>query len=123
MRFAPAYAFAAAGLFAVEVLIALYGEGFVRHTLGDVLATALVYMGVRTIFAARALYAAVFAFAFSAGVEIAQALDLIDVLGLEDVRLARLVLGTTFSWGDMAAYGVGAAGALSTDKAVRNMRR
>ena len=123
MRFAPAYAFAAAGLFAVEVLIALYGEGFVRHTLGDVLATALVYMGVRMLSAARALYVAAFAFAFSAGVEIAQALDLIGALGLERSGLARLVLGTTFSWLDMAAYGVGAVGAFSMDEAVRNMRR
>ena len=123
MRFAPAYAFAAAGLFAVEVLIALYGEGFVRHTLGDVLATALVYMGVRTLSAARPLYVAIFAFAFSAGVEIAQALDLIGVLGLERSGLARLVLGTTFSWLDMAAYGVGAAGALWIDQSVYNMRR
>ena len=116
MRFAPAYAFTALAIFAVEVLIALYGEGFVRHTLGDVLATALVYAGIRTISPVRALHVAAFAFVFSAAVEIAQALNLIGVLGLERSGLARLVLGTTFSWGDMAAYAAGACGAFYIDR-------
>ena len=119
MRFAPAYAFTAAAIFAVEVLIALYGKGFLRHTIGDVLATALVYAAMLSVFNLRPLAAAVAAFIFSVCVEIAQALNLIGMLNLESSALARTVLGTTFSWLDIVAYGAGAAVAYIIDLAVR----
>ena len=115
MSVRPAYAALAALLFGIEALIALYGEGFVRHTLGDVLAAALVYVGLRTITGLRPVSAATIAFAFSAAVEAAQAAALIERLGLEGSALARLVLGTTFTWADMAAYALGAAGACLAD--------
>lgn len=119
MRFAPAYAFAAAAIFAVEVLIALYGKGFLRHTIGDVLATALVYAALLSVFSWRPLVAAFAAFIFSVCVEIAQALDLIELLNLGSSAIARTVLGATFSWLDIIAYGTGAASAYVIDRAVR----
>lgn len=119
MRFVPAYAFAATALFAVEVLIALIGEGFLRHTIGDVLATALVYAAILSIFNWRPLVAAFAAFTFSVCVEIVQAVDLIELLNLGSSAIARIVLGTTFSWLDIIAYGTGAAGAYVIDRTVR----
>ena len=119
MRFAPAYAFTAAAIFAVEVLIALYGKGFLRHTIGDVLATALVYAAMLSVFNLRPLAAAVAAFIFSVCVEIAQALHLIELLNLGSSAIARTVLGATFSWLDIIAYGTGAAGAYVIDRVVR----
>jgi len=37
-------------------------------------------------------------------IEIAQALNLLGAIGLQDNQLARIVLGGAFDWFDLAAY-------------------
>lgn len=32
---------------------------------------------------------------------------MVALLGVEDIRIMRVVLGTSFSWGDMIAYTLG----------------
>lgn len=97
-------------LFAIEVLIALFvRDDFVRPYVGDVLAVALVYAGLRAVtpFGLNAALAVTLAIAFV--VEIAQALGFLAALGLGDNAVARVVLGGTFDWADLAAYTAGAA--------------
>ncbi|MBU3078363.1 DUF2809 domain-containing protein [Sphingomonas quercus] len=47
--------------------------------------------------------------------EFGQAIHLADRLGLGSYRLARIVLGTSFSPGDFLAYALGALIALAAD--------
>lgn len=112
------YAIATLAIFLIEVLIARYvRDAFIRPYGGDVLAVMLVYVGLRAVTSLRVGPAVAVALAIAFGVEVAQALNLITTLGLENVQLARTVLGTSFAWGDLAAYGAGAVMVLIVEQA------
>lgn len=106
----PGYLAAAIVLFAIEVLIALFvRDDFVRPYLGDVLAVALVYTSLRAVTPLGVNAALVVTLAIAFAIEIAQALGLLAALGVGDSAVARVVLGGTFDWADLAAYTAGAA--------------
>jgi len=44
---------------------------------------------------------------FSCSAEIAQYFKLVNVLGLQDIKLARIIIGSTFNWMDLVAYATG----------------
>lgn len=107
--FHPGYALATLIIFIIEVLIALFiRDAFIRPFGGDILAVILVYCGIRAITTMKVYPATLLALGIAFLVEIAQALDLISHIGLADNDLARIVLGTSFAWGDIAAYVAGA---------------
>jgi len=109
MTFRPGYALAALILFAVEVLIALFvHDGLIRPYVGDVLAVALVYTALRAITPLRLLPAIILTFAIALAIELAQLFNLLDALGLRSNRIAATVLGGSFDWLDLVAYGLGA---------------
>ncbi|ANU08067.1 DUF2809 domain-containing protein [Paraurantiacibacter namhicola] len=123
MRFHRGYALAAGLLFAIEAYIALYvRDAFVRPVLGDVLAVMLVYCGFLAVFSARRITAAIVALLVAFAIEAMQYLRVLDLLGLQDNRIAQIVLGTTFSWGDMLAYVIGAGLALGIDTILHRHR-
>lgn len=123
VRFDRGYAFAAAGLLLVEIVIALFvRDSFVRPVLGDVLAVMLVYFAVLAIVDLPHAIAAVSAFLVGVVVEAMQYLDALTALGLQHNPVARAVLGTTFSWGDIVAYAAGAILAVLADRAWRKPR-
>jgi len=100
----------AALLFVVEVSIALFvDDAFVRPYLGDVLVVPLVYCAIASFVEVRPALLGFGVFAFACAIEFAQYHNLVRVLGLEDNRVARSVLGTSFSMLDLVAYAVGAA--------------
>ncbi|MCW3838276.1 DUF2809 domain-containing protein [Sphingomonas canadensis] len=105
----PGYALAAAAIFAVEVLIALFvRDRFVRPYLGDVLAVVLVYAGLRAITPLRVVPAALAALGVAFAVELGQLAGLVHLLGLGSSPVARTVLGTGFDPADLLAYTAGA---------------
>lgn len=110
VRFHKKHFGVAVGSFLVELWIALFvDDGFVRPYLGDVLVIPLVYCAVATFFEVRPVLLGVAVFGFACAVELGQLGDWVTVLGLADNRLARTVLGTTFSTHDLIAYAVGSA--------------
>lgn len=120
VRLDRGYAFAAAGLLLVEILIALFvRDSFIRPVLGDVLAVMLVYCAVLAIVDLPRILVAVFAFLVGVVIEVMQYLDALAALGLQHNPVARIVLGTTFSWGDIVAYAAGAILALVAERAWR----
>ncbi len=105
LTFRPGYAIATLVVFLIEVVIALYvRDDFVRPYGGDILAVVFVYLGFRTITTMSVHVAAGAALGVAFLVEIAQALNIITLVGLADNQIARVVLGTSFAWGDIAAY-------------------
>lgn len=99
------------------MLIATKGAGlsFVRGELGDFLVVILVYAAAKAV--RRSLPRTPLAlgvFAFACAIEGAQALKLADVLGLTGV--ARVVLGTTFQWADVAMYALGCVTVWALDR-------
>ena len=114
----PSYAVAALIVFLAEVAIALWvRDGFVRPYLGDVLAVILIYLMLRAVTTWRIIPTALAALAVGLAVEIGQAINLLDILGLADHAVARVVFGTAFSVGDIFCYAAGAAIAMIADYA------
>lgn len=108
----------AAGVFAVEVLIAtrLAHWRWVRGSLGDYLVVFLLYLPVvawRPYPPARVAGAV---FVFAVLVECAQALRLADTLGLTPGGVGHTVVGATFSWGDVLMYALGCLSCVFVDR-------
>ena len=110
MRFNTFYFTIFVTFFIIEVLIALYvKDDFIRPYLGDTFVVILIYSFVRSFLNAPVFPTIIGVLLFSYGIEIMQYFKLVDLLGLGDYKLARVVIGTSFAWGDMVAYTAGAA--------------
>lgn len=116
------YALAALIVFGIEVVIALFvRDDFVRPYLGDVLVIGLIYLVLRAVTSLPIWPAVAITLAIAFSVELAQALNLIDILGLSDNAFARTVLGSAYDLRDFAAYAAGGMGVLAIE-AVRKAR-
>jgi hypothetical protein len=97
-------------LFCLEVFIALYiHDRFIRPFIGDVLVVILIYTLIRTFLKIEPRPLAIGVLAFACLVEFSQYLKLATLLGLENVPVARVVLGSTFDPLDLFAYATGTA--------------
>jgi len=106
--FQKGYALMALLLFLVELMIALFiRDRFIRPYGGDFLVVILIYCFLRSFWNAPVLKVALVVLLFSYGVEISQFLELINHLGLQQSRLAVLILGKSFQWFDLLAYTLG----------------
>ncbi len=95
-------------LVAVEVLIALFvRDSFIRPFGGDIIIIGVLYCFVRAVFPEKPLLLPLYLFLFAVCVEIGQALDYVNLLGLGDITFFRILMGTSFSWYDIICYGVG----------------
>ena len=95
-------------LFAIEALIAIFlKDGFIRHTVGDYLVVILLYCFFKSFISGKSVLVALAVLIISYGIEFLQLTNMLEVLNLEDNNLARIVLGSTFSIGDLVAYTFG----------------
>ncbi|MGB3180258.1 MAG: DUF2809 domain-containing protein [Cyclobacteriaceae bacterium] len=95
-------------LFIIEVLIALYvRDAIIRPYVGDILVVIMLYCFIRAFLLMLPGPVALFTLLFAYLVEFLQYLNLLSFLGLEDSRLARIILGSSFEWIDMLAYTLG----------------
>lgn len=108
LTFLPKNLLYTALLFLTEVFIALYiNDAFIRPYGGDILVVLLVYYFLKTFIKTKPIYLTVFTLLFAYFVEFLQYLNFITFIGLQKNKLARVVIGTSFSWGDMVCYTVG----------------
>ena len=94
-------------LFAIIVLIALFATGPIRTHIGDIFIVMLIHCFVRAFVRNDLEWLPLYIFAFAVLIEIGQYFKLAERLGLADVALARIVIGTTFDPMDIAMYFVG----------------
>ena len=95
-------------LFLIELFIALYvRDKIIRPFIGDMLVVILIYAFVRAFISANYKKIAWGVFAFACFVEVCQYFKIVEILGLQNNELAVIVIGTTFTWGDILAYFVG----------------
>jgi len=102
------YLITAITLFIIEVVIALWiQDTVIRPYGGDFLVVIFLYSLVRAVTNVEVWKVAIGVLIFAFLIEAAQYLQLIDMIGLEKYEVARIVLGTSFEWGDMVAYTLG----------------
>ncbi len=95
-------------IFLTELFIALFvHDKFIRPNIGDFLVVILIYCFVRSFLNISVTKAAVAVLLFAYTIEFLQYLKIVEVLGLQHSKLARIIIGTSFSWGDMLAYTLG----------------
>lgn len=110
LTFNKAYFFFTVLIFAIEVSIAVFVEdNFIRPHLGDVLVVILIYCFLRSFLRLSVLTTAMLVLIFSFSLEFLQYLKIVEKLGLENSRIARTILGTSFDWMDLINYMLGIA--------------
>lgn len=101
------YAAAFLLLFAAEVLIGFFGSGFVRNSLGDVLAVTAVYCAARVILTEKPRLLSLWVTGFAVLVELVQLTDFSTLFG--EGTLFSIVVGATFDPKDILCYLAGGA--------------
>lgn len=109
----------------IEVLIATLGAGqpFLRGYVGDVLVVVLLYTLLGAFFQVRPRWLALGIFCFAAVVEVFQYLEGSKLLHLAQGSWQQIVVGTTFSWGDLLSYAIGCGLAWLVDSWWRRRQR
>lgn len=95
-------------IFLIEVCIALFvRDRFIRPYVGDMLVVILIYAFLRVILPEKPRLLPLYVFLFAALVEGLQAINVVELLGLQNSRFFSVLIGTTFDWKDVACYAVG----------------
>jgi len=105
-------------VFIIEAIIAVFiQDNFVRPYLGDVLVVVLIYCLIKTFVRNEIKLLPLYIFIFAALVEISQYFNLAKLLGLNDYKIVRIIIGSTFDIKDIACYLVGCVGLFLYEKA------
>lgn len=106
-KFQKTNALIALTIFIIEIVIARYATGFLRHFIGDVLVTLLLFFTLKSFFTFRNDFLLVSSiFIFSLTIELLQLFQLPNKLGITN-EVVLIVLGKTFDILDILAYAIG----------------
>ncbi len=95
-------------LLLVEIFIALYiKDDFIRPYIGDVLVVILIYCLLKSFLKIPVFQTCLAVLAFAFLIEWLQYLEIVKLLGVENNKLARIIIGTSFAWQDLLAYVAG----------------
>jgi hypothetical protein len=107
-KLSPGYLLLTAFLLIAEVFIALYmHDAIIRPYGGDVLVVILIYCFIKCFFDTPVLITSICVLLFAYAVEVSQYFHLVYVLGLGKSTLAKVLLGTSFSFVDLFCYTLG----------------
>ena len=117
LKFRPAYFILTIILLITEICIAkFFHDGFIRNNLGDFLVVILIYCFIRSFFNLSVLSTSIAAVVFSYAVELSQYFKVVEKLWLQNSKIARIVMGTSFEWADILAYTLGIGFVLLIEK-------
>ena len=117
LRFNIRYFICAAILFFIEVFIAWFiHDDIVRPYIGDLLVVILIYCFLRAFLTFSVWTIAIATLLFSYAIETLQYFNIVEKLGLQHSKIARVIIGTSFSWTDILAYTCGVALVLLAEK-------
>jgi len=95
-------------LFITEIIIALFvDDAIIRPYVGDLLVVILIYCFIRSFLNTPVLPTAIGVLLFSFAIETAQYFNIVHVLGLQQYRWVKIIIGSAFAWGDLLAYTLG----------------
>ena len=117
LKFSPFYAISTLLLFITEVLIALFvHDQFIRPYIGDFLVVILIYCFVKSFLNTPVVPTAIGVLLFAYTVELLQYFHIVEVLGLQHSRAARIIIGSSFEWRDILAYTMGILAVVLVEK-------
>ncbi|ARV07646.1 hypothetical protein BTO04_13515 [Polaribacter sp. SA4-10] len=116
MKFSKKYFVIFVVLFLIEVIIAKYTTGFIRHTVGDYLAVMFVYSLIKSVFNISVEKALLITFIISFIIEFLQLSNLQNNFPEEYSKVLKIILGTSFSFRDLVAYTLGIISILILEK-------
>ncbi|MEO6636644.1 MAG: DUF2809 domain-containing protein [Ginsengibacter sp.] len=120
-HFNKSYFIIASIIFFTEIIIALYvHDNFIRPYFGDFLVVILIYCFLKSFFEIRVLPLAIGVLLFSYVIETLQYYKLVDRLGLQHSKLARIIIGTSFEWIDIISYTAGIAVVILLERLLTN---
>ena len=90
-----------------EILIAKYATGFIRHTFGDYLCVILLYAFIKSFTKSSNLKTAIIVLSIAYLIEFLQLTNLQYLYPDKYIKTLQLILGTSFSIGDLIAYTLG----------------
>lgn len=116
MKFNLNYFIAFAILLTIEILIAIYGKGFIRHTFGDYLVVILLYTFFKSFLKTAPNKVAFITLLISYFVEFLQLTNLKNMYPNQYLKTFQILLGTSFSFWDLLAYTLGYLSILILEK-------
>ncbi len=121
VKFNKTYFALAILIFGVEILIAKFAhDQIIRPYIGDLLVVILIYCVVKSFLDTPINKTALYVLLFSYIIEVLQYFHLVKLLGLQDNKIASILIGTSFAWMDLLAYTLGIALVLIFEKANMN---
>ena len=119
IKFKRPYLLIAVTIFILELLIALFmHDGIIRPYIGDFLVVILIYCFIKAFLNLPVSTTAVAVLLFSYSVETLQYFKIVNKLGLQDSKLAKIIIGTSFAWTDILAYTLGIIFVLIVEKII-----
>ena len=95
-------------LLSLLIYIALFvNDQFVRPFVGDVLVVIWLYSFLKSFIKINSDKLAHLVVGFSYLIEIGQYYNLVSILGLQHIKAARIIIGSTFDWLDLLGYTIG----------------
>ena len=103
-------------LLILELWIAIcFKDGFIRHTFGDYLVVILLYCFFKIFTDWKPLFTGLLVLAIAFGIEFLQTTSFLEQLQLDQNKLAKIILGSTFHISDLIAYTLGIITVLSLE--------
>lgn len=94
-------------LLMIEIYIGIFvHDSIIRPFVGDALVVGVVYFFVRS-FIKKQRFLSIYVFLFACAIEVGQYFNLVSILHMENFKIARIIIGSTFDFMDIFSYFIG----------------
>ena len=94
-------------LLLVEIGIALFiHDNIIRPFVGDALVVCVIYFFLRG-FISKHKFLSVYVFLFACLIEVGQYFNLVTLLHMQNIKVVRIIIGSTFDLNDIFCYFIG----------------
>ena len=108
-------------LLCTEIAIAFFvKDKIIRPYIGDLLVVILIYAFVKIWISNRELLVAISVFVFACFIELLQYFHIVEVLGLDDNKVATVIIGSKFNTLDIVMYLMGTIAVIVTEKFLKS---
>ncbi|MBK9455392.1 MAG: DUF2809 domain-containing protein [Bacteroidetes bacterium] len=105
----------------IEIAIALFvKDKIIRPYIGDLLVVILIYAFVKIWISNREILVAICVFVFACFIELLQYFHIVEVLGLDDNKVATVIIGSKFNTLDIVMYLMGTIVVILTEKFLKS---